>query len=130
MSRYLILLILNLPFIIAGLLNALVNYKLKRTSKRRFFLQTLLWLVILTGLAAAQPIYEFLFSNKLTDTEPLSLFDVIQITGIVFIFSIAVRTHNKLENLERRVQDLHQELSIRLSEDEASLKNASTKEAQ
>lgn len=130
MSRYLILLILNLPFIIAGLLNALVNYKLKRTSKRRFFLQTLLWLVILTGLAAAQPIYEFLFSNKLTDTEPLSLFDVIQITGIVFIFSIAVRTHNKLENLERRVQDLHQELSIRLSEDEASLKNASIKEAQ
>lgn len=122
--------ILNLPFIIAGLLNALVNYKLKRTSKRRFFLQTLLWLVILTGLAAAQPIYEFLFSNKLTDTEPLSLFDVIQITGIVFIFSIAVRTHNKLENLERRVQDLHQELSIRLSEDEASLKNASIKEAQ
>lgn len=76
----------------------------------------MLWLIILGGLASAKLIYEFLFSNKLTDTEPLSLFDVIQITGIIFVLFMANRSRIKVESLERRVQDLHQELSIRLSD--------------
>lgn len=117
MSRYLILLILNTPFVIAGLTNALVSYKLSRISLQRFCFQWALWLIVFAGLAAAQPIYEFLFSNNLTHTEPLSLFDVIQITGIVGIFFIANRTRAKVDVLERRVQDLHQELSIRLAKD-------------
>jgi hypothetical protein len=115
-SRYLILLLLNGPFIIAGLVNALVNFKLSKISKRRFLFQAGLWTLVFVGLAATQPIYQFLFSNNLTQTEPLSLFDVIQITGIVIIFFIANRTRTKLDVLERRVQDLHQELSIRLSD--------------
>lgn len=115
MSKYLLLFILNIPFVIMGLTNALVNFKLNKISKRRLLLQVSLWIVILIGLVGARPIYEFLFSNKLTDTEPLSLFDVIQITGIVFVFSMANRSRVKVEILERRVQDLHQELSIKLS---------------
>ncbi|HEX9153676.1 MAG TPA: hypothetical protein VF809_02550 [Candidatus Saccharimonadales bacterium] len=118
MSRYLILLILNAPFIIAALGNALVNFKLRRISRNRFVFQLIMWILVFAGLAAAQPIYQFLFSNNLTHTEPLSLFDVIQITGIVIVLFIANRTRTKVEALERRVQDLHQELSIRLSEKE------------
>jgi hypothetical protein len=118
-SRYIILLILNGPFIVAGFVNALVSFKLRRMSRRRFALHAGFWLFILIGLATAQPIYQYLFSNKLTDTDSLSLFDVIQITGIVVICFLAVRTRTKVENLEKRVQDLHQELSIRLSADEA-----------
>lgn len=117
MSRYVILLILNTPFVIAGLINALVSYKMSRLSKRRFIFQVVLWLLVLLGLATAEPIYEFLFSNNLTNTEPLSLFDVIQITGIILVFFIANRSRAKLETLERRVQDLHQELSIKLSKE-------------
>jgi hypothetical protein len=114
-SRYLLLLILNIPFIIAGLVNALVSYKLLKISKQRFIFQTFLWLIMLIGLASAKPIYQFLFTNNLTETEPLSLFDVIQITGIVILFFAINRSHTKLDTLEHRVQDLHQELSIRLS---------------
>lgn len=117
MSRYLILLVLNAPFIIAALVNALVNFKLARISRRHFFFQVTLWVLVFAGLAGAKPIYEFLFSNNLTNTEPLSLFDVIQITGIVVVWFIANRTQAKVESLERRVQDLHQELSIRLAKD-------------
>jgi len=117
-SRYLILFILNAPFILAGLFNSLIAYKLRRISKRRFLFQLIFWLIILTGLAAAQPIYEFLFSNNFTQTEPLSLFDVIQITGIVVLAFAIIRARAKVESLEKRVQDLHQELSIRLSADE------------
>lgn len=116
MSRYLLLLLLNLPFIFAAILALVTQYKLKKISKRRFVVQTLIWLAVLVALIFAQPIYEWLFSNNLTVSEPLSLFDVAQITAIVVIYYVANRTRAKMEVLERRVRDLHQELSIRLSD--------------
>lgn len=70
---------------------------------------------MLIGLATAEPIYNWLFQNKLTDAEPLSLFDVIQITAIVIVFNMANHSRSKIESLEKRVQDLNQELSIKLS---------------
>jgi len=109
-------LLLNTPFIIAGMINALVSYKMKKMSRRRFLFQVSVGVIVFVGLASAKPIYEFLFSRNLTQTEPLSLFDVILVTGIVALFFLAQRTRTKLENLERRVQDLHQELSIQLSD--------------
>lgn len=118
MSRYLILLVLTAPFIIAGFLNALVAFKMKRSSRRQFLFRSMAWILIFIGVLLAEPIYQFLFSNNLTQTEPLSLFDVMQITGIVFVFFLASRSRVKIESLERRVNDLHQELSIRLSEEE------------
>ena len=118
MSRYVILVVLNLPLVFAALLSALVEYKTGKLSGKSFVRQVIIWLIILTGLASAKFIYQFLFRNNLTQTEPLSLFDVIQITGIIVVLFMANRSRIKLETLERRVQDLHQELSIRLSEDE------------
>ncbi|MCA9313594.1 hypothetical protein KDA08_04775, partial [Candidatus Saccharibacteria bacterium] len=117
MSRYLILLLLNLPFILASIMVSFVDYKLGNISRRKHFIQTIIWLLILAGLISAKYIYVYLFSNHLTQTEPLSLFDVIQITGIVTVLYFANRSRIKIEALDRRVQDLHQELSIRLSVD-------------
>lgn len=119
MSRYLLLVILNTPLIIAGTINAVVSYKLGHSSKRRLVVRVITWIVIFLSLLFTKSIYDFLFSNKLTQTEPLSLFDVIQITGIIFTFYIANQAYIRADYLERRIQDLHQELSIRLSEDEA-----------
>lgn len=116
MSRYLILFLLTAPFILAALLNALVDYKMRKITRRKYWIQTIFWLAILIGIASAKLIYGFLFSNNLTQTEPLSLFDVIQIAAIVALLFIANRTRTKLEHVERRLQDLHQEVSIRLSE--------------
>ena len=115
MSRYLILLLLNLPFILLAIFGAITQYKLGRSSKKRFIVRVVFWLLILTGLALSESIYTWLFQNKLTMTEPLSLFDVIQITAIVIVFYIANRSHSKIEILEKRIQDLHQEVSIQLS---------------
>ena len=117
MSRYTILLILNTPFILAGVVNALVAHKVGRLSQKKFWLQLILWFVILCGLFLAQPIYHFLFTNNLTNTEPLSLFDVIQITGIVWLLYTGNRARGRLDLLERRMQELHRELSIRLAKD-------------
>ncbi len=75
-----------------------------------------IWILITLGLLGAEPLYTWLFSHGLTQTDSLSLFDVVQITAIVMLFYVANRSRAKLEVLERRVQDLHQELSIELSE--------------
>lgn len=119
MSRYAILLILNTPLVVASITSALVEYKTGKYSRGKFITQTVIWLTIFAGLASAQAIYEFLFTNNLTATEPLSLFDVIQITGIILVLFIANRARIKNEILERRLQDLHQELSIRLSDNDS-----------
>lgn len=116
MSRYLLLFLLNLPFILVGMLSALTQYKLKKLTLRSFLVQTMIWLAVAFGLLIAEPLYEWLFARGYTYTDSLSLFDVVQITAIVIIFYIANRTRMKLERLERRLNDLHQEISIRLSE--------------
>ena len=115
MSRYLILVLLNLPLIIIAITNAVVSYKMNHISKRRFVFKVIFWISILLGLIFTQSIYSFLYKEGLTQTEPLSLFDVLQITGIVYVFFLVNRLYVKVDVLERRVQDLHQELSIKLS---------------
>ncbi len=120
MSRYLILVLLNLPLVVIALAGALVDFKMGKISRKSFFRQTAIWLIILGSLIAAQPIYNFVSSNGFTQTESLSLFDVILATGVILVLFMANRSRIKLESLERRVQDLHQELSIRLSKDDGS----------
>lgn len=114
-SRYWLLLIFTLPFIITGILSAITQYKIGRAPRKRLIAQLIIWILVLIGLLSAEAIYNWLFINKLTDTDSLSLFDVIQITAIVLLFYITNQMRFKLTALERRVQDLHQELSIRLS---------------
>jgi hypothetical protein len=116
MSRYLLLLLLNLPFVMMAILSAVTQYKLNRITRKKMSIRVILWLVVVIGLALAQPFYEWLITHNLTDTEPLSLFDVIQITAIVIVFYITNRMRAKVEMFEKRTQDLHQELSIRLSQ--------------
>lgn len=119
MSRYLILVALNLPLIAAGFLGALVAFKMGRIGTRRFVMRTVLWLGILLGLVFAEPAYRFLFSNNLTSTEPLSLFDVMQITGIVFMLFMVSQAYARIDMLDRKLSDMHRELSIRFSEEKS-----------
>ena len=129
MSRYLILVLLNTPFIVAGILSAIASFKLGNSSRRYLAIRVLFWLIIFAGLVFAEPLYRFLFSNQLTETEPLSLFDVIQITGIIVVLFIANQAYSRVDRLDRRVHDLHEQLAIRLTEDESSIKDPDKKKA-
>jgi len=115
MSRYLLLFLLNLPFILAAILSQITQYKLGKSTKRHLAIQILIWLIILIGLAFAYNLYSWLFTKGLTQTESLSLFDVVQITAIVFLFYMVNRARLKIETTEQTLRDLHQELSIILS---------------
>ncbi len=115
MSRYTLLLLLNIPFIIAAILGIVTRYKIGHASKKRFMAQILIWLIILIGLLLAQPAYNWLRANGLTDTDSLSLFDVVQITAIVLLFYLLNQLRSRLETVDNRLQKLHQELSIQIS---------------
>jgi len=114
-SRYLILVLLNLPLILIAITNTIVSYKMKHTSLRRLIFKVCFWLIVLLGLIFTDSIYNFLYDQGLTQTEPLSLFDVLQITAIIYVFFLVNKLYVKVDVLEKRVQYLHQELSIKLS---------------
>ena len=120
MSRYTILIVLNLPLVIAAIVNALVSYKMGRSSRRRFVFRMVFWLMILSGLVFAEPIYNYLASNNLTQSEPLSLFDVIEVTGIILALFVANQAYSRVDRLEQRVHSLQQEVSIRLADRQSS----------
>lgn len=115
MSRYLLLFLLTFPFILIALVSSITRYKLGKSSKRKLTLQLILWVIALLGIIFAEPIYIWLFENELTKTEPLSLFDVVQITAIIVLMYSSSRANSMIDNNERRINDLHQELSILLS---------------
>ncbi len=115
--RYAILVLLNLPIITLALFNIITQYKLKRVTRERFHFQLALWLALLIVLVSSFPVYNLISGNDLLDSTELSLFDIVQTTAIVIMFYIMNRQRHKNDQTEKRLRDLHQELSIRLSED-------------
>ena len=114
--RYLILVLLNLPVILLALLNIVTQYKLRKVSKQRLQHQVLLWLVVLIVLVCSFPIYNLLSGKPLLDSSELSLFDIVQTTAIILIFYVVNRQRQRIEQNEKIIRDLHQELSIKLSQ--------------
>lgn len=116
--RYIILVILNLPLILLALVNIVTQYKLGRASKARFRHQIILWISILIVLAGSFPFYNYLSGNPPLDSSELSLFDIVQTTALVFLFYIVNRQRQQIEQVDDTSRRLHQELSIRLSDNQ------------
>lgn len=116
--RYLILLLLNIPIILAALLSIVTQYKLKKASKQRFRHQIILWSILLIVLVCSFPAYNLLSGRPILDSHELSLFDIVQTTAIIVMIYVLNRHRQTIEANEKRIQDLHKELSIRISEDE------------
>lgn len=113
--RYLILVLCNLPIILLALVNIITQYKLKKVSITRFQHQIIIWTVVLIVLLGSFPLYNILNGRSAFDSNELSLFDIVQTTVIVFLFYAFNNLRQQLDQNERRLRDLHQELSIKLS---------------
>ena len=113
--RYLILVLLNVPIILAALINIITQYKLHKVSVARFRHQLIIWLVIMVVLVGSFPMYNISIGHPSLDSSELSLFDILQTTAIILLFYIANNQRQRIDQNERRLRDLHQELSIRLS---------------
>lgn len=113
--RYVILVLLNIPIIFLALINIITQYKTGKMGARRFRRQILLWLVILLALVGSFPLYNHLNGKYILDSSKLSFFDIVQTTAIVYLIYIINNHRRKIEQNERLIRDLHQEISIKLS---------------
>lgn len=118
MDKYLLLFVLNVPFVIFGVLKAVMAYRTKSVDRLTFLLRMLFWAVILAILVFAQPIYNYGFSHGWTDSSPLSLFDVVLATGFMLCLSLSIKLYAKVDAMDKRLSDLHERLSILLSVDD------------
>lgn len=113
--RYTALVLLNIPIILLALINIVTQYKIKRISRNRFHHQLAVWIIILVVLVGSFPLYNILTGKPALDSSSLSSFDIVQTTVIIFLFYAMNNQRRKIDQTERRLRDLHQELSIKLS---------------
>ncbi len=113
--RYIILVLLNTPIILLALATIITQYKLNKVSKNRFRHQLILWVVVLVVLVGSFPLYNLSVGRAPLDSSELSSFDIVQITAIVLLFYTTNSARQQIDQLERRLRDLHQEVSIRMS---------------
>jgi len=114
--RYAVLVILNIPIILLALFNIFTQYKLRNITKQRLQHQFTLWVLVFIVLVCSFPLYNYVSGKPLLDSAELSLFDIVQTTAIITIFYIINSQRQKIERTEKTIRDLHQELSIKLSE--------------
>lgn len=98
-----------------GLLSSITQYKMKHITLKKFIAHMFFWFLVIFALITAEPIYNLLYSSGLTNTESLSLFDVIQITAIIILFYGLNRARIKINKIERKFEDIHSEISISMS---------------
>lgn len=115
MDKYTILILLNAPFVLFGVIKAIGAFRKGNLSPASLLVRLGFWLCVAMGLVFAEEIYYFLVVRGLTDSTPLSIADVILVTGISFCLFLIIRLYSKIEAQERRLADLHEKISIKLS---------------
>ena len=113
--RYITLVLLNVPIILAALINIITQFKLRRVSATRFKHQLIIWLIIMVVLVGSFPLYNISINHPPLDSSELSVFDILQPTAIILLFYIINNQRQRIDQNERRLIDLNQELSKRLS---------------
>ncbi len=114
MSKYLLLVLINLPVVLIGVVRAITRYKTKpaRISRNKAVIEVVFWLLIGVALSFVQPLYNTLIQHNLTDSAPMSVFDVAIMTLFVFGLLLIVETNEELTALRRTVTRLHEKLAI------------------
>lgn len=120
MSKYTLLIILNLPFVIFGIAKTIASYKKGAIRQLDLIIRLTFWITIFLGLVFAEPIYNWLFAQGLTDSTPLSIADVVLVTGLSFCLFLIIRLYAKIEAQQRRFANLHEKLSILLAKNNQS----------
>lgn len=114
--RYLLLILLNIPVVLLAILNTVTKYKMRRISLRRFTRSILFWMSLLLLLLVALPVYNYSQHDTLFNSSSLTILDIVQTTTIVYLIYVVNTLRQKVERVDKRIRDLHQEVSIRLSQ--------------
>lgn len=113
MSRYLLLVILNAPFIIYGLMKATIYFKDGIYNITQLLIRVAFWLGCLGLIVFAKPVYDLLVRKHLTDSPPLSLAEVFLTTACFLSLTLIVRLFARQERMEKKLTELVEELALR-----------------
>jgi len=111
-TKYNLLIILSSPILMLFILRIYDNYKRKRISLRASILLGLFWMILLTGVLFNKLIFEIILRSKLSDSTPLSLYDMIQIVAIIFLIYVAFRQSFKIEDLREKITKINEEIAL------------------
>jgi hypothetical protein len=112
MSKYVLLVLINSPLIILAVLMAVTGYKTGRSTRRRCGVVVTFWLMVGIGMFFVEPAYDSLVRANLTDSPPMSVFDIILLTGIIFLMLLIVQLYERLTTLSRKVSKMHEGIAI------------------
>ncbi len=116
MSRYLLLVLINLPLVVFAISGLIIGFKSRKINTKQLIVRLVFWVALLCALVLVYPLYTYLFEHDLTQTEPLSLFDVVLITAVIALLVSSLRLRSRVDSLEQKVNKLHQEVSIKTSD--------------
>lgn len=111
-TKYNLLIILSSPILMLFILRIYDNYKRKRISLRASILLGLFWMILLIGVLFNKYIFEIILRSKLSDSTPLSLYDMIQIVAIIFLIYVAFRQSFKIEDLREKITKINEEIAL------------------
>ncbi len=111
-TKYNILIIFCTPILALFLLRIYDNYKRNKISKRGVIILILFWSLLTIGILFNQQIFHYLDSSNLIESTPLSLYDTVQITAIIFLIYIAFRQTFKIDDLKNKITMLNQEIAL------------------
>ena len=102
------------PIVLIGMVRAITRYKTKpaRISKSKCVLEVLFWLSIGVALFFVEPVYNELIRYNLTDSPPMSIFEVVLLTLFIFSLLLIVETNEELTAQKRVIARIHEKLAI------------------
>jgi hypothetical protein len=112
MSRYVLLVIINIPLLVVGIVSALTHYNTRRISKKRCIAEVVFWVLVGIGLIFVEPVYNVLVRHNLTNSTPMSLFDMILLTLILFCLLFIKSTNERTASLQRKISRMHENIAI------------------
>lgn len=120
MNKYWLLIFINTPLVVTGIVRAITRFKTKpaRISRTKCIVEVLLWLAIGAGLFFMEPLFNTLINHNLTNSQPMSLFDVGLLTLFIFGLLLIIEANEEITALKRTVSRLHEEMVIRGAEDD------------
>ena len=115
-SRFLVLVIINLPIVLIGIVGAITSYKTSRTSKKRCTTEVIGWIIVGIALVLVEPIYNLLIKSHLTSSDSMSIFDVILLTLILLCGLLIIRANEKIALINKKLSRIHEHIAIKESE--------------
>ena len=116
MDRYTLFFIINLPFIIFGVLRAFAMFQSSVIAIPGLISRLVFWIFIALALGLSRDIYAKLYDKGLVNSRTMSLSVLMLATGIIFCFFLIIRVYSKLDAVEKRQAELLTMISIINSE--------------